>query len=1216
MPSSLFSEQRRGAGGSSLFRSKRKKKQKSLPELQQTVFELEQEQAAFGAPGIEQDRPGVFRTVVDLLSRTNFATAGFVEEVLENKSVTGGLARAMTEMFSGIGSLQGEKRDFGQVMERLGVGTKTLADAFPALDGWWVGNFGSRGALGIGLDIVTDPLTYMTFGGSQAAKLALKVGGKPVVRILNKAGLAKRAEVAADVFNALGPDALTAERRFAKKVFGVSDDFSARRGGSRLADEIDRRTVLALADETGDIAKEFLDPGGIKLFGKSVLPGSAIRGFTEPMVSAISRVPGGESIMRSGAAFRDSIKASVNGMFHPFNELGNLPEAERLLATAKRRDFQNGATALKARMTLEASGLEKQYRKLAAKDPGIGRRWHNVREGVRPLTDLGDEELELYQATMRLYDQGRDTLLAHGVLDPGQVKPGYLFHSYQNLDDLNKYHWTSEAPFSGILSEQFTKQRAFDTFDDAVEESRRLNAIDVAGGNSRQYPILVPEYDVFKNLGKYIELHSDSLARKAWREDILATFGKKIDEFDINALYDVTKPMIPTDSKVFARIERFFENSPTFTSARETAEQVLRVGKDARADIQDAILALETQSFARLSKNKPVTKARRDFINRNRQRGRELADVLRKNGRLEGTDLVEARDIVLSQRALARDLLKSRGRTAFEPEALRPKPSREKAEKFFLRRTEKELKGLDANGKREFLRQLLTRSNSSSQLAAIEKELWGKYQDFFPRSLMQATNDGAVSSQFMAKTLGETAAEMIPVKSAWTGDAGVHLPRAVWDDLQRVNSKLLNTADYKEFGKIVRAFDYANNRFKLFNYTFWPASLVRDVYSNVAQSMLDISVQAMNPKYHKNVIEIMAGREGSTVLNGITYSYDSLRQMSKEFGVWVPGEVFAELAGDTKTAGKFLKKASRLRGLVENEARVLLWYANMRRGLDPRRAADQVAEFLFNYGEVSTVEREFFRRIIPFYTFTRKNVELQWKALKSKPGMSINQVKPFRGRSDENEQMVQWEAEALKLRMDRDGKTVSMITGIDLPIKNLDTLWRGDFKKTGRGIMGMVTPLIKTWPEILLNRDFFLGRDLTRTQSATVGRFIENVPTPQAMKDFLGYKKEVDDAGRPKYTFNGARFTLVFRSWIASRFMSTSDRQFRDNYVDGDLDVSRMMLDLGTGLRSKTIDFDEQNRRKLNNRIRQLEDSLARRGRRAPFRRIYKPKRVEEADFR
>ena len=122
----------------------------------------------------------------------------------------------------------------------------------------------------------------------------------------------------------------------------------------------------------------------------------------------------------------------------------------------------------------------------------------------------------------------------------------------------------------------------------------------------------------------------------------------------------------------------------------------------------------------------------------------------------------------------------------------------------------------------------------------------------------------------------------------------------------------------------------------------------------------------------------------------------------------------------------------------------------------------------------------------------------------------------------------------------------------------------------------------------------FTNRDLTRTQSGSVGRAVEAFNFPRPIKDWMGYKKEVDAAGRPKYTFDGQRFNLLFRSWMFSRLVSTSDRAYREYAADANW--QRALLDFSTGLRVKDLDLDEQQARRLQFRIRQLKESLVRRG--------------------
>ncbi len=101
-------------------------------------------------------------------------------------------------------------------------------------------------------------------------------------------------------------------------------------------------------------------------------------------------------------------------------------------------------------------------------------------------------------------------------------------------------------------------------------------------------------------------------------------------------------------------------------------------------------------------------------------------------------------------------------------------------------------------------------------------------------------------------------------------------------------------------------------------------------------------------------------------------------------------------------------------------------------------------------------------------------------------------------------------------------------------------------------------------------------------------------------------EKETDKAGRPKYTFDGQRFYAIFQSWALSRIVSTSDRQFK-NFAD-DPDWSKIMLNTLTGMQDKTFNLDEEQAKRIEERKRQMEQTLIRWGERKEKGIIYKPK--------
>lgn len=1398
-------------------RRRRGRKPPTLPELQQQAAQLEAQVAETGARTPEQDRPGVFRTLLDLLSRPNYAIAGFVEEILgEQPSVTRGVKRALTEIFSGVGGVQGEKRAFGETLERLGVGTVTLADAFPALEGTWVGNFGSRGAAGLALDIFTDPLTYMTAGAGIGAKFAGKAG----TVALKPAGVAKWAEIQRKHFRAVAgldrPLAATGAKDAAAAARAVGKDVADRVLGNEGSFRKALDAATAEMDEVLGRTPDLIDPGGLKLFGKTI-PGTPgkLKVLRSTVRSAIESLPAGDRIIESTRQLADGITGSMRSLFHPHNKVAGLGAADAPAAIRMHRDAINGGAVHRGRLASIARSVEKEFNKIVKArykgDPeALGRKFYEVREGDIPITALADDEREIYDAVAGIFDSMFDTALDVGALDESQRVIRYFHHGYKN----DPGDWSEVlAAVDGFVPRsslpKHTRSREFATYREAVEVSNELNRVTkaskAAGKNVPEYPILEPDYNIFRNLARYIEDHSNMIARKAWVEEATQRFGKEIEELDLDVLYELARTT-DIDGKDLAILEKFYGDTKSLRALDQ--------------GLQESLEEVSEQSLG------------------------------------------------------------------FRPKAL----------DAFAREADRVLPRLSERGKREFFKEAFKRVRSPAQFADLVIQMDRRWGKFFPEA--RAIKAGEVAEG--AEHLG---AYVSRAGKFW-GPKPILIPKAIADDIENVNSKILELRDHTALKKLFGGFDWSNNWFKTGVYTFWPASLTRDAYSNIALSFLDIGVGAANPAAYRHAIGIMGNGTGTLEIAGGRFDYKTLRKLAEDFNVIVPGEAFVELtgAGADNFGATVLQRGAkfmiRKRALVENSARVQLWVQNMRRGMDPRTAADKVAEFLFNYGEVSAVEREFFRRLIPFYcvpeenealtrqgwkrwgdiavgdpiltmssrgylewqpclevaafdavetpmlsfgnsrrqftftpdhrwvttrgvkrgtqlrfsnetivcggfydcddssltpeqaellgwiitdgyyrfrgnhceamiyqsphkflktvrrvcgattpraphpdtgvicvpvqkelveplkdilrsrdfagaaaglsaeaaesmydamyladgntkegaqeffacqkpavasafqvlailtgrrvtqghrgfyisysdtfnsrslslshysgkvwcprtengtwvmrqggvttvtgnTFTRKNVELQAKALVRTPGRVVNQLKPFRGRTDENESMVQWEAEALKMRLDRDGKTVHMLTGIDLPLRNLDVLWRGGVRKTGRGLMGMVTPIIKTIPEVLLDRDFFQGRDLKRTESGSVGRVIEALGTPQGVKDWLGYRKRVDDAGRPRYTFDGTRFQLLFRSWMFSRAISTSDRQFRDNMDDGGFQWQRAVFDMLTGIRRKDINMDEQMRRRLNERIRQLQDSLVRRGEMLEFTKPFAPR--------
>lgn len=158
-------------------------------------------------------------------------------------------------------------------------------------------------------------------------------------------------------------------------------------------------------------------------------------------------------------------------------------------------------------------------------------------------------------------------------------------------------------------------------------------------------------------------------------------------------------------------------------------------------------------------------------------------------------------------------------------------------------------------------------------------------------------------------------------------------------------------------------------------------------------------------------------------------------------------------------------------------------------GMNATQAADSVRRYLFDYGELTPFERNTMRTIIPFYTWMRKNIPLQYSELVRNPERyspipkTINAIETL----SEDQQDVAVpdyfsEMNAVRLPFDSgdiplDGDGMPLYAALDLPFQDLNRLNMKD-------MVGSMSPFLKTWAEIYPNQgySFFLDSPIESFQ--------------------------------------------------------------------------------------------------------------------------------------
>ena len=158
-------------------------------------------------------------------------------------------------------------------------------------------------------------------------------------------------------------------------------------------------------------------------------------------------------------------------------------------------------------------------------------------------------------------------------------------------------------------------------------------------------------------------------------------------------------------------------------------------------------------------------------------------------------------------------------------------------------------------------------------------------------------------------------------------------------------------------------------------------------------------------------------------------------------------------------------------------------------------AADTVKQSLFDYGDVSKFERDVFKRVMPFYTWTRKNIPAQLKHLVLNPqraekiAIAKQQFEHESGDLDYSDYGQFWgDRVPVFLGAENEGVVQAFTLLNVVPMADLQRLI-----KPGPLLAEMTSPSIKAPLEILANYDSFRDSKIAKQK-----------PFTGEVKDFLG----------------------------------------------------------------------------------------------------------------
>lgn len=479
---------------------------------------------------------------------------------------------------------------------------------------------------------------------------------------------------------------------------------------------------------------------------------------------------------------------------------------------------------------------------------------------------------------------------------------------------------------------------------------------------------------------------------------------------------------------------------------------------------------------------------------------------------------------------------------------------------------------------------------------------------------------------------------------------------AIAERIEKFVGAVINDAPTKD---VLKAYDSLQNFWKGSVTSIFPAFHGRNAISNVFLNMMDLGVQVLNPVLHtqatnmlrlnrqyENLLEktFLAGEEGIkatdelhklmtqemfTDSHGYKWTFGELRRevanRNVAFGRNILGSMDFDEAREAlvgvnqATIKDKIKKglpisnqfvgfrAGRSVGsAIESQARLVNFFANLKNTGDVSLAAQRTKQFLFDYQNLTPFEKNFMRRVMPFYTFTRKNLELQVRSLLTTPGRTAAQFKAidtlgdvfFAGdlTDEEYAALPDWVKSGIGLLADRRGSTLEIMTGFGTPIEQPFQQFQPNV------LLGSISPLVRAPVEAMTGYSFFQGKMLSDVTNAAAFKSM-----PEPIKDLIGYTEiEGTRSDGSPFTWHVSLRPGMMNFMLNLPFARVMSSVKQMQAVD--VSEQNKVLQQLVGVRPYSFDIEQEAAKREREMRMQLEDLLTKAGVTAKFNRVYIPK--------
>lgn len=195
--------------------------------------------------------------------------------------------------------------------------------------------------------------------------------------------------------------------------------------------------------------------------------------------------------------------------------------------------------------------------------------------------------------------------------------------------------------------------------------------------------------------------------------------------------------------------------------------------------------------------------------------------------------------------------------------------------------------------------------------------------------------------------------------------------------------------------------------------------------------------------------------------------------------------------GHTEDTNSIIKTGRKLGGNIEDFVRLQSYLGNIRKGLDDAAAGRLTRKVHFDYSDMTPFEKNVMRRLVPFYTFARKNLPFQVEQLIRHPS-NIGVPLKLADNVNRGSYIPEYLQNDLSFKVgNEENGTQRFVSSLGLPFEEFGHIkMNGGLPNVGKTLMnymGTMTPLIKGPLEQLFDTQFHTGRKLSDLHPTGIG---------------------------------------------------------------------------------------------------------------------------------